>query len=151
MQSIFHEKAYKPGITSTSKSVDQMLSWLQEALKDELVLRDADTVGQLTSYKHDKRVEQNASSEILHGKGAGRKRRERHHWDKISALQMAIFAARRSPSRHKATDQSDSSRENVVLFKNMTWDQVQAYRKQDSKPGPRRDDAHVIGGSADGG
>jgi hypothetical protein len=137
-KNIFYEKAYKPGITATSKSVDQMLSWLQEALKDELTLHDADTVSQLTSYKHDKRVEQNASSEILHGKGAGRKRRERHHWDKISALQMAIFAARRSPSRRRAAEQSDSGRENVVLFRDMTWDQVQAYRKQDPKPGPSR-------------
>lgn len=139
-KNLYYEKPYRPGITATSKSVDQMLSWLQEALKDELILHDADTVDQLTGYKHDKRVERNASNEILFGKGAGKRRRERHHWDKISALQMAVTAARRSPSRYKAAEKGKPI-ENVVLFRDMTWNQVQAHRKkgdQDRPPSRRK-------------
>jgi len=131
-KNLYYEKPYRPGITATSKSVDQMLSWLQEALKEELILNDADTVDQLTGYKHDKRVEQNASSEILYGKGAGKRRRNRHHWDKISALQMAVTAARRAPSRRRATEGSTNP-DNIVLFRDMTWNQVQEYRKQSSQ------------------
>jgi len=129
-KNVFYEKAYRPGITATSKSVDQMLSWLQEALKDELVLNDVDTVDQLTGYKHDKRVERAVTHEILHGaKSADKRRRNRHHWDKISALQMAVTAARRAPSRRKSSEGEDKLK-NVVLFRDMTWDQVQDYRKQ---------------------
>jgi len=131
-KNVYYEKAYRPGITATSKSVDQMLSWLQEALKDELVLHDADTVDQLTSYKHDKRVERAASNEILYGKGPGKRRRSRHHWDKISALQMAIVAARRAPQRLKKGSE-DSIEENVVLFRDMTWNQVEKYRKEETQ------------------
>ena len=125
---IYHEKAYRPGITATSKSVDQMLSWLQEALKDELILNDSDTLDQLISYKHDKRVEKTASSEILYGRKSDRRRRDRHHWDKISALQMAIVAARKAPRRYKKVE--PKGLENVILFKDLTWNQIQSYRKK---------------------
>jgi len=131
-KNVYYEKAYRPGITATSKSVDQMLSWLQEALKDELVLHDADTVDQLTSYKHDKRVERGASNEILYGKGPGKRRRDRHHWDKISALQMAVTAARRAPRRLKDGGE-DGKTENIVLFRDMSWDRVEKYRKEEAQ------------------
>ena len=130
-KNVYYEKAYRPGIAATSKSVDQMLSWLQEALRDELTLHDADTVDQLTSYKHDKRVERGASHEILSGGGSGKRRRNRHHWDKISALQIAVVAARRAPRRLKSTSENDRT-ENVVLFRDMSWDQVEAYRKEEA-------------------
>ncbi len=129
-RNLFHEKAYRPGMAATSKSVDQMLSWLQEALKDELVLNDSDTVDQLISYKHDKRVERSASHEILYGAGAGKRRRDRHHWDKISALQMAVVAARREPTRYKPKTEADLG--NVVLFKDMTYNELQKYRKEEA-------------------
>jgi hypothetical protein len=131
-KNVYYEKAYRPGIAATSKSVDQMLSWLQEGLRDELVLNDSDTVDQLTSYKHDKRVERGASTEILYGKGPGKRRRNRHHWDKISALQIAVVAARRAPRRLKSQGENDKT-ENVVLFRDMSWDRVEAYRKEETK------------------
>tara|TARA_R110000824_G_scaffold85560_3_gene212548 strand:- start:8702 stop:10408 length:1707 start_codon:yes stop_codon:yes gene_type:complete len=129
-RNLFYEKAYRPGIAATSKSVDQMLSWLQEALKDELVLNDSDTVDQLISYKHDKRVERGASHEILYGSGPGKRRRNRHHWDKISALQMAVTAARREPTRYKP--KQEENLENVVLFKDMTYNELQKFRSEES-------------------
>jgi len=133
---LYYEKPYRPGITSTSKSVDQMLSWLQDALKDELTMHDEDTVTQLISYKHDKRIERAVVSEILTQDGAGKGRRQRHHWDKVSALKMAVVAARKSPRRRK--QDAPDELPNVVLFRDMTYNQLQAYREADKKKRTQR-------------
>jgi len=125
---LYHEKPYKAGLTSTSKKLEEMIGWLQDALIDELVINDEDTFAQLSTYRHDKRTETSVVSEMLSGK-IGTKRRQRHHWDKISALQLAVVAARRAPRRTKGSEKR--SEENVVLFKDLTWDQLQAYRKAD--------------------
>ena len=127
---LFYEKPYKPGVAATAKSVSKMLSYLQEALKDELVLYDEDTVGQLGSYKEDKRTERSEVAEMLHSGKPGR-RRQRHHWDKISALQIACFAARYAPRRYRKD--APKELENVLLFKDMTYDQVQKYRTDGAK------------------
>ena len=133
---LFHEKPYKPGFTSTTQSIDKMLGWLQDALRDELVFNDKDTYVQLTTYRHDKRVEDGVGAEMLRG-GIGKKRRSRHHWDKISALQMAVVAARNAPRRIRKPKEVP---DNVVLFKDMSWDQVQEHRKKTAtdKPDTRR-------------
>lgn len=91
---LYYEKPYRPGITTTSKSLDQMLGWLIDAFRDELIIHDRDTIAQALSYGHDKRVERSVVAEILQGDSAGKRRRERHHWDKISALMMAVTVAR---------------------------------------------------------
>jgi hypothetical protein len=132
---LFYEKPYKPGIAATAKSVTMMLSYLQDALRDELILRDEDTVGQLGSYREDKRTERSAVSEMLHSGKSG-KRRERHHWDKISALQIACLAARQAPRRYKKS--APDGLENVLLFRNMSYDQVETFRKKSSQPSEKR-------------
>ena len=133
---LYYEKAYKPGIAATSKSVPQMLSYLQDALMDCLVLHDADTVGQLGSYRSDKSIERSASSELLGAVGKGR-RRDRHHWDKVSALQLACVVARRAPRRYRQ-DQPPKELENVLLFRDMTYDELQEYRKPGTKSSKQR-------------
>jgi len=125
---MYYEKKYKPGVAATAKSVAKMLSYLQDALKDELVLHDEDTVGQLGSYREDKTVERSAASEILHS-GKPNRRRDRHHWDKISALQIACLAARFAPRRYKKSTAPEEM-ENVLLFRDMTYEQLQTYRKE---------------------
>ena len=129
-QNLYYEKPYKAGLTSTSKKLEEMIGWLQDALLDELVINDEDTFGQLCSYRHDKRTETSVVSEMVKG-SVGPKRRERHHWDKISALQLAVVGARRMPQRPKGTI-SKGTDENVVLFKDLTWNQLQAYRKAEA-------------------
>tara|TARA_R110000824_G_scaffold74892_10_gene190242 strand:- start:9030 stop:10733 length:1704 start_codon:yes stop_codon:yes gene_type:complete len=124
---LYYEKPYKPGIAATAKSVTMMLSYLQDALRDELILKDEDTVGQLGSYREDKRTERSALSEMLHSGKTG-KRRDRHHWDKISALQIACVAARFCPRRYKKD--APEGMENVIPFKDLSYDQIQAYRKK---------------------
>ena len=128
---LYYEKAYKPGIAATAKSNSIMLSYLQDALRDELILRDEDTVDQLGSYREDKQTERSAASEILHSGKPG-KRRDRHHWDKISALQLACLGARYAPRRYKTTG-TPVGLENVLLFKDMTYNQVEKFRKDASK------------------
>ena len=128
---LYYEKAYKPGVAATAKSISIMLSYLQDALRDELILRDEDTVDQLGSYREDKQTERSAASEILHSGKPG-KRRNRHHWDKISALQLACLGARYAPRRYKSTGTPEGL-ENVLLFKDMTYNQVEKFRKDASK------------------
>ncbi|QDP63033.1 MAG: putative terminase large subunit [Prokaryotic dsDNA virus sp.] len=128
---LYYEKAYRPGVAATAKSVSMMLSYLQDALKDELILYDEDTVGQLGSYREDKQVERSATAEMLHSGKPGR-RRDRHHWDKISALQLACLAARRAPRRYKKNTAPEGLG-NVLLFRDMTYNQVEAHRKNTTK------------------
>jgi len=137
-RNLYYEKAYKPGIAATTKSVDQMLSWLQEALRDELILKDDDTVKQLLNYQHDKRVERPAVSEMLRRDGAGKGRRERHHWDKVSALKIAIAVARSAPTRRKPY--SEGSGNVLPLFHEMTYDRQRNYidRLEKSEKDKRR-------------
>jgi len=122
---IFFEKHKKPGFTSTSKSVDEALGWLIDGLLDELVLGDKNTIEQLMSYKNDKRIEEGANSELVRGQ-PNRKRRDRHHWDKVSALIMAIVGARWAPSRRRPFT---SPEENVIEFRPMTYDERVQHHK----------------------
>ena len=124
---LHYRKRMRPGIWSSAQSNDQHLGWLVDALLSELRLKDADTVRQLKTYGHDKRVERSATAEILQGDGQGSRRRDRHHWDKVSALMFAIVVARTMPRRSRPETQEDS---NILLFKDMSWNKVQEYKKQ---------------------
>jgi len=95
---LYYESKGNPGIAATTKSNGLSLTALRTALKDLLVLRDADTVGQLQTYRNDKNVQDGVQAEQLRGE-VGRRRRERHHWDKVSALQWVCWAAKRLPAR----------------------------------------------------
>ena len=114
---IYYEKKRRPGFTTTAKSIDMTLGYLVDALLDDLIFYDKDTLEQLQSYRNDKQVEENPNSEIVRGK-VSKKRRPRHHWDKISALQMAIVGARVAPRRMKPT-----TGENVILLGQYTYNE----------------------------
>ena len=75
-----------------------------DALMDKLIIRDEDLVEQLGTYKNDKRVEDGVVAEQLRG-AIGRRRRARHHWDKVSALLMLVVGARetRAKTRWKSS------------------------------------------------
>lgn len=121
---LYYDAAYKPGVWKSSEA--QMLSHLIDALKGELMLHDADTVNQLGSYRNDRKVQRSVKAEIMSSGRKGR-RRDRHHWDKVSALAVAVVAARDAPVRFKR--KAPEGLQNVVLFKDMTFDQVEKYRK----------------------
>ena len=133
---LYHEARFKPGFTSTAKSLDQATAFLIDGLMDELVLRDKQTVEQLQSYKNDKRVEEGANAELLRGSISTR-RWERHHWDKVSALLMVIVGARYLPSREKPGGADEKKDDNVVMFTGMSYDDQEKYRAT-LKPQPSR-------------
>lgn len=117
---LFYEKKRRPGFTTTAKSLDQTIGYLIDALLDDLHLNDADTLHQFMSYKNDKRIEEGAGSEIARGE-PNRRRRERHHWDKVSAMMMALVGARWAPRRQKP--QYDEEGNNVIEFRNWSYDE----------------------------
>jgi len=121
---IFFEKRRRPGFTTTSKSIDQTLGWLVDALLDELILHDKDTVEQMLSYKNDKRIEEGANVELVRGQPSTR-RRDRHHWDKVSAIIMAIVGARWIP--HHAKPSKTPVGGNIVEFRPMTYNEKSAH------------------------
>ena len=124
---MYYEAKFKAGFTSTSKSLDQATGWLIDGLMDELILNDRDTLQQLQTYKNDKRTEESASAEILRGASSGR-RRDRHHWDKVSALLMAIVGARYLPVREKPGAVIKDT--NLFMFTGMSYDDQERYRKK---------------------
>jgi len=131
---LYYEAKFKPGFTATSKSLDQATGWLIDGLLDDFILRDKDTVEQLQSYKNDKRTEESANAEILR-RGPNVRRRERHHWDKVSALIMATVAARAVPCRERPGAEPKS--DNLIMFTGMSYDEQEQYRKKvtvDRKP-----------------
>lgn|GEM_PF-4304858 len=128
-RNLHHEKPFKPGVTVTGANIDKFLGHLIDGLMDELVLRDADTVDQLSTYRNDKRTEDGASAEMLRG-GIGRGRRERHHWDKVSALAMAVQGARMMPRRRKREDPKPT---NVVPFGMRSVSEQQDYFDQEAR------------------
>jgi len=132
---IIYEKPYKPGITSTSQSKDRMLASLQDALMDEIRLNDLDTLSQLQTYGHDKKIEETSTSvQLRHSVGKGR--RERHHWDKVSALQMAVEGARHwMPRRYKPEAPQELK---VIRFSDYTYDQVKEYKSAQKDLNPKK-------------
>jgi len=90
---LVYEAQGKPGLTTTAKSLDKMLSHLVTDLEKRLYLRDHVTVTQLRGYKNDKRIEESAQLELIRG-APNKRRRERHHWDAVSALLIANEVSR---------------------------------------------------------
>lgn len=91
---IYYDKPGRPGFVSSSQSLDKSIGWLIDSLMDSMVLYCKQTVTQLSSYKHDKRIEESATTELIRG-GASKRRRDRHHWDLVSALIFAVVCSRK--------------------------------------------------------
>lgn len=124
---LFYETAYKPGFTSTSVSLDRAMAWLCDALLDSLVLHDKDTVMQLMGYRNDKRTETAVVTELIRGTVA-KGRRERHHWDKVSALIMAVVGARTLPQK-PSPGVIVTPVNRPQTFTEMSYNRQQAYRE----------------------
>mgnify|MGYP003134624820 FL=1 len=130
-RNLYYEKARRPGFTTTGKSLDQMLGYTIDALLDDLELNDENTVEQLMSYKNDKHIEEGPNSEIARGE-ANRKRRERHHWDKVSAMMMAIIGARDLPRRSKPGFSDPDA--NIIELRPYTYkERLQLYKDKNKR------------------
>jgi hypothetical protein len=122
---IYYDRNRKPGIHTNSH--EKLVSDLVDALDGELVLHDEKTVAELQTYQNDKLLEISTKSEALSVSSArgtiGTGRRARNHWDRASALMMAVQAARSIPQPRKP--KQDPFDGKVVPFKGMTLDQIE--------------------------
>ena len=128
-RNMFSEVFGKPGIHTSSQLLDKLMGFLIDALMDQLNLSDEDTVKQLLGYGDDKKMEDGVRQEMRAGGTVSKGKRSRHHWDLVSALLMAVRAARSMPRRTKLGSE-DTTVSNVVPFSKLTYDETQRYREE---------------------
>lgn len=135
---LYYDDKGKPGIASHAH--DRNLENMIDALMDLLVIFDRDLVSQLMSYRNDKAIEQDVKGEALRlaaERSMGRGRRERHHWDKVSALMMACLAARTAPRRIR--DVQPKTPTNIIPMTEASFNVWETYRKKASSMDAPRD------------
>lgn len=123
---IYHDwKRNQPGVWKSSD--EEFVRILTDALLDRLLLRDEDLVNQLSGYRGDAAVQRTIRAELLSGQSNGR-RRDRHHWDKVSALMVACIVAPKQPSRFKPK----AAPSNIIMHPaaGMTWNEMVEYDKK---------------------
>ena len=91
----------KPGIAAGSSVNKAGMAQLLDALMDKLHLNSDSLVSQLQTYGLDKEVEASEKHGIINPGKTQRGRRARHHWDRVSALIWAVWAARLAPVRYR--------------------------------------------------
>jgi hypothetical protein len=124
----YYERPGIPGIAATGPSVTKATRALVDELLDSLDINDRDTLKQLRGYKGDKDVEEGVRTETLRGEpSATSRRRQRHHWDKVSALIWAVYIARHLP-RGKAPI-ADAVIDVAPAQRGMTVKEWEDYRK----------------------
>ncbi len=123
-----------PGIPAGKRTNAEAMASMIDALMDKLILKDAETVEQLRSYRRDKELEDNEKFKLLKPGKVGRGRRSKHHWDRISALLWACLIARDLPVRYKPkTEEQLAAEKNEVEqimqkpFDEWTAEQQQEY------------------------
>lgn len=124
-RNLYYDGFGKPGVHKSSH--DKMVEVMIDALMDGLVLREDDTLKQLGTYGADKLVERTQAASILNPGRSGR-RRERHHWDKVSALATACLASHKAPRRYRST----STLDDVLVKPTNQWsyNDWEKYKKQ---------------------
>jgi hypothetical protein len=100
---LHYDEKGKPGLHKVND--EAWLAKLVDALIDgQLILRGADTARQVKDYNHDRVTEQSQRAVLLRGNDKDKRRRGRHHWDKVSALMVACVVAPRMPRRYRRVD-----------------------------------------------
>ena len=136
---IYHDwTKNQPGVWKSSD--EEFIAILTTALLDKLTLYDQDTVDQISGYRNDKAVQRSTKAETLAPRGGGR-RRDRHHWDKVSALMVGCVAMPKLPVRFKPAVQPT----NLVVHpaSGMTWNEMMAYDKRVAEAGRRAQGSRV--------
>jgi len=123
------------GIYSSKASNEEALAILIDELLDRLVLYSQNLVAQLGSYRNDKAVEDSEKFKLLNPGKLGQGRREKHHWDRVSALGFACMMARVTPQSarpaHVDVDLGAFDPEKATKKKLTEWTvaDMKAYRK----------------------
>lgn len=106
--------------------------WLSDGVKDNLltdaivalihkkiILRCSTTLVQCATYNNDKKKESSVRTELLNDGVIGR-RREKHHWDQVSALLLYGVAIKNMPVRYRIKAKSRSEEPEEYR----SWDSV---------------------------
>lgn len=109
---IYFQGLNNPGLSTTGASQQGHLADLTTALLDTLVLHDKDTIEQLATYKGDKLFQTAVSTETMRNatqifSESGTGRRAKHHWDKVSALIVAVQMAKQMPQHFEPSSDSE--------------------------------------------
>jgi len=135
LKNLHYYKKGKPGLPMTAsrhksmmaKLVDMSLSKLQGG-DGTLVIKGRNLQAQLSTYRQDKEVQRGNQSQILRPTSVGAGRREKHHWDRVSAFLMAIEGVEHVPARRKPrTDVSQ-----LPPLTPQTWNQIIAKTRSSS-------------------
>lgn len=127
----------KPGVAASSKSINEAMGLLIDALMDRLVIHDEETVVQLGTYRQDKLVTTSEKSQLLNPGKVGRGRRAKHHWDRCSALLWAVKAATMAPVRFKPVEVNEDPDKLVPAVNptdSRTWTAAMYDERQTKKP-----------------
>lgn len=125
-RNIFYDRSGQPGVWKSNE--DEMIAILVNALIEKFhagCITDEDLVEQLLGYQEDRRVQRTMKAEILNPRKKDG-RRDRHHWDKVSALMIACVLAENAPRRYLPV----AKPENVIPINAMTWAQSLEYEKR---------------------
>lgn len=131
----YHQRGIhaKPGIPASAKTNKEGLARLIDALMDNLTLRSDFLVKQLQTYGMDKEVEAGEKWGILNPGKTQKGRRERHHWDRVSALIWACFAATLAPVKYRPKSQEQLEREDQeaqeAIKKGLTYNEQKALER----------------------
>jgi hypothetical protein len=133
----------KPGVPMSARRHEDIMGAMLDYAMDvvdggEALLRikGKSLLDQLTTYKQDKVVEPGIKTQILVPGSPGKRRRQKHHWDRVSAFLWAIFgvkenlAPRRSYPRPLAETEVD-----LTLGYPADWDQARRKKSRGLEPG----------------
>lgn len=98
LRKLYYYAKGKPGVPmSTRRHEDAMGALLDYSMDPKdggeglLQIRSQGLQSQLTTYKQDKVVEPGIKTQILVPGEPGKRRRQKHHWDRVSAFLWAIY------------------------------------------------------------
>lgn len=135
LENLYYHGFGKPGVPSSKKTNAEAMANLIDLMLDKrLRVRGDLTFAQLSSYRRDKEVVETETRKLLHRGEVGRGRREKHHWDRVSALLWLAWYAPQMPARFRPhtpteSDDDDTRRE----YGHMTATQWQKRRRRQHK------------------
>ena len=100
LRHLWYSDVGKPGIPASKQRNSANMGILIDAMSDKrLVVRGDLLFEQMCGYRRDKETQATETFSLLHPGETATGRREKHHWDRVSALLWACHAAVQKPIR----------------------------------------------------
>lgn len=131
----------RPGIHSNKKTNPEAFSALVLQLRNRMVIRGAKTYSQIASYKKDKDDETPERSKRINPDKEARGRRQKHHWDRVSALGWGCWAIDHAliPQRFKPVAKKETKKvEGYTVADLLQWQAKQKKQQDKSLQGDAR-------------